>query len=865
MAFFDIRFKDGSLLASLPTPAAKGLTLVNKDGTSLNFGERPEKSITLPILGSGHFGVVIRAADSLGLRRAVKFIDTSKLPPKGATRRRESDTSSAQLVADLTSEIRTTNVRLFKHIVPVVDCAAVRDSEGKLVPYTVSPYVDGPLLDEYFSTLLSEAMKRKRAAALNALHDLFLDIVDDLLGALVEMEEGRVSHIDLKPSNIIVQRAGLSHPNVRDQAFVIDFAGAVSHQPQPSGSRVPMMNTPWYFPGGDVGADCVRDNEGKADHASLVKWGPLIDRHCIGRTLESVILDVAHTNTTQSFDDNYRRQQARKEQEWRTVLDDDSNLIAGLVGRLKADSVERFVSAPEARRAFQAIARHNSSNVLASRALTDRTKGIVINVGVRSVKIAPPFDRIVNHAAMQRLRRLQQLALISDVFPAATHSRFTHVLATFGLAKEYLLALNRDSEFRLLCSHRDVEQILAAALLHDLGQYAFSHTIEDLKKLGDNYGIESLRGIKHDQQLVKDYIDIEDDGVSIRQILEDSELDVSRVMYMLDKTAKQPAYGPACSIGRDIVSGVIDADRISYLVQDSKTSGTSFGDAINVDQLVESLCVMRDGVNVSLAIRESGVSAVEAVLAAVYWMYRNVYWHPLNRGMMAAVKHVFWDLLEHGGMSFDDYSKAVYGKTERQALRYLSDRYEHLVSANTGWRNPIDSIARGLRSSMIRVWSVGGVASVPNGEVAQDVYRGVYRKLSRDFFKTVIKNIVEALPASVSPQRGEILIDVPMKKRIVESNQGAATALQETETELGRREPLWVQLQSARSPGRWRLLEEHTPLVRALAQAEDVSARKVRVFFSKDLLNRCKQQYAGDLWALVGESVRKVVTPPESQ
>jgi hypothetical protein len=360
--------------------------------------------------------------------------------------------------------------------------------------------------------------------------------------------------------------------------------------------------------------------------------------------------------------------------------------------------------------------------------------------------------------------------------------------------------------------------------------------------------------------LVKDYIEIPNAaGLSIRSILDDMSLDTSSILYMLGKGERQFIHGAAGNIGRDIVSGVIDADRVSYLVQDSKTAGTSFGDAINVDQLIESLCVRTDGGDATLGIRESGVSAVEAVLAAVYWMYRNVYWHPINRGMMAGIKHVFWDLLQHGGMSFSDYTEGVFGASERQALTQISERYERLIATEPGWYNPIESIAKGRRSAMVRVWSTGGAApsrtemSPPN-----DVYWGVYRNLRRDLFKDVVKAVVEALPGRAAPRRGEVLIDIPMKKRILESVPSSLTRPEDTETEAGRREPLWVKLVGGGTAPRWVLLEEYTPLVKALADAEDLKARKVRVFFASSLLERCRLDRS-QLWLLVDGVVRGVV------
>lgn len=857
MAVFSISFVTGEPIARFPTPQVDNLTLVNPDGSQVVFAENA-REVQVPILGSGHFGAVVRAVDSIGLQRVVKFLETSRFVPTPRLAGEPELSTGTMLVADLTREIQTTNRRLFKNVVPVVQCGTAQDVAGRAIPYAVSPFIDGPLLDAHLSDALADALRSKRTVDRHALHDLFLDLVDDLLGALVELEEAQVSHIDLKPGNIVVQRAGLRHPNVRDQAFVIDFAGAISRQPQPEGSRVPLMYTKWFFPEAAKN-EVVRDVEGRVDHAALAKWGPTIDRHCLARTFEAIVVDIPGAYPGDGYDEGYRRAQRKKEAGWRYVLQDDFEVICGLIRRLRADSPTPFDSAPSARRAFQSIARHSSSDVLASRALTDRTRGVVINVGLRTVRVAPPLSRIVDHPVFQRLRRLQQLTLISDIFPAATHSRFTHVLNTFGLAKDYLMALNRDATFRLACTHRDVEQILAAALLHDLGQYAFSHTLEDLRKVGDRFSIDALRGIKHDQELVKDYIDRDEGGTSIRSILEDAGLQVDHVLHMIGKDQRRTDFGAATCIGRDIVSGVIDADRVSYLLQDSRSSGTSFGDAINVDQLVDALCIRSENGSVSVAIQESGVSAVEAVLAAVYWMYRNVYWHPVNRGMMVGLKHVMWDLCQHGNLSFAAYESRVYGESERHALRFLSGEYEEFLSKNGSGHNPIASIAAGRRSEMYRVWSIGGTPpSRSDPESASGVYWSIYKALARDSFKKLVHAIGAALPAGAAPRRGEILVDIPMKKRIFDSAQEILTGQTDTETEVGRREPLWVKLKHGDSRGGWVLLERHTPLVKALADAEDLRARKVRVFFAKGLLDRLTIDRS-QLWRLVDAALREVV------
>src|SRR5204863_6243921 len=116
----------------------------------------------------------------------------------------------------------------------------------------------------------------------------------------------------------------------------------------------------------------------------------------------------------------------------------------------------------------------------------------------------------------------------------------------------------------------------------------------------------------------------------------------------------------ALNISRDLVSGVIDTDRVSYLKQDSERTGVPFGSGIDVQHLIENLTIKweaKAGPNqtAALAVEESGTTAAEAVLTAVYWMYRNVYWHHTNRAFMAAVKYVMGHMIRSGCISFEEY------------------------------------------------------------------------------------------------------------------------------------------------------------------------------------------------------------------
>src|SRR6476661_2960592 len=90
--------------------------------------------------------------------------------------------------------------------------------------------------------------------------------------------------------------------------------------------------------------------------------------------------------------------------------------------------------------------------------------------------------RLVDTEIFQRLRYVRQLGLAYLVYPGATHTRFEHALGTYHLARGTLALM---AERRGLGGADTGEQavVRAAALLHDVGHYPFSHALEEIGQL----------------------------------------------------------------------------------------------------------------------------------------------------------------------------------------------------------------------------------------------------------------------------------------------------------------------------------------------------------------------------------------------
>src|SRR5437588_4926462 len=93
------------------------------------------------------------------------------------------------------------------------------------------------------------------------------------------------------------------------------------------------------------------------------------------------------------------------------------------------------------------------------------------------IALGPREIALIDTPAFQRLRRVRQLGTTDLVFPGARHTRFEHSLGVFHLAGLAVERLRGAVSF----APADERALLAAALLHDVGHYPFSHAVEELE------------------------------------------------------------------------------------------------------------------------------------------------------------------------------------------------------------------------------------------------------------------------------------------------------------------------------------------------------------------------------------------------
>ena len=188
---------------------------------------------------------------------------------------------------------------------------------------------------------------------------------------------------------------------------------------------------------------------------------------------------------------------------------------------------------------------------------------------------------IIDTPEFQRLRRIKQLGFADLVYPGANHTRFEHSIGVMHIASKLT----------------DSPEILASALLHDIGHTPFSHSGE----------IVLRKYMRKEHEDVSDLIR----NSSIRDVLERHGIDWRKVVEF---------------VSRPPVSSVIDVDRIDYLMRDAHYTGVAYG-VVDFDRLVGKMHF--DGEKVYVEI--GGVRAVESFLISRYLMYSAVYHHHVCR------------------------------------------------------------------------------------------------------------------------------------------------------------------------------------------------------------------------------------------
>lgn len=216
---------------------------------------------------------------------------------------------------------------------------------------------------------------------------------------------------------------------------------------------------------------------------------------------------------------------------------------------------------------------------------------------------------LIDTPQVQRLRRVKQLGFSNLVYPGANHTRFEHSLGVYHLAGHLIKQVDEHQR----------NELLAAALLHDIGHGPFSHATEELT--------ERYTRKRHDD---------------VEELLRKGEISDVLGEYSLSQSSVAKHIKGETYPGQ-IINSEIDVDRMDYLVRDAHYTGVAFG-LIDHVRLIHELRFNEN----KLVLNIGGLQAAESLLVSRFLMHPTVYFHHVSRIAESMCSHAAEYMIENG-------------------------------------------------------------------------------------------------------------------------------------------------------------------------------------------------------------------------
>jgi HD superfamily phosphohydrolase len=279
------------------------------------------------------------------------------------------------------------------------------------------------------------------------------------------------------------------------------------------------------------------------------------------------------------------------------------------------------------------------------------------------IELTPLEQELINTPTFIRLSRIQQLGLVSMVFPGATHTRYIHSLGTLHVMSKITKCLLLEPDER--------RKLRLAALLHDIGQYPLSHVIEFVyRKIGESLTLpaelitsqeplgelpspswlqraasrSTLSEEPKDKNMSVEVIKHRPD---IQQIFQKHRVRDDEIEDIAKIITGQHDY----TLYTHLMDSDYDCDRLDFVQRDAVMTGVKYG-FLDLDYLIENLKAVpfpsgsQDKV---LAVnKQRALHTLEHYLTARYYMYSQVIYHKTVRALELLAKAIFLQLAQEG-------------------------------------------------------------------------------------------------------------------------------------------------------------------------------------------------------------------------
>lgn len=348
------------------------------------------------------------------------------------------------------------------------------------------------------------------------------------------------------------------------------------------------------------------------------------------------------------------------------------------------------------------------------------------------VPLSPEVLAVMQQPAFLRLDGIQQLGFASRIWPGAKHTRYEHSLGVMHLTERAVNHLRATPRGQFI-TQEDAQVVIAAALLHDIGHYPFSHAIEELGapvRTHEDVGTEIIA------------------SGEIANVLQRSwNIDPARVAAMVNgDLARMHEHDRILS---GLLSGTLDMDKLDYLPRDARACNVPYG-GVDTDRLIASLTVLETPTGEQrIGIGDKGVSPLHSLINARQEMFDNVYWHHTNRACMVMLLRAVQDALIAEAIT----AHSLTNHHDASLLAMLQN--EHMPSSTR-------ELAHALE--MRRIHKRGVEISARTGELYDRLGQLWYDRAKR---RSVELRMIEKLRELCDQKVSEtaILIDIPKPEK----------------------------------------------------------------------------------------------------
>jgi HD superfamily phosphohydrolase len=268
-----------------------------------------------------------------------------------------------------------------------------------------------------------------------------------------------------------------------------------------------------------------------------------------------------------------------------------------------------------------------------------------------TIELYPHECCVLDSPLLQRLRQIHQTGFVYATFPSASHTRFEHTIGVMHLAGK--IASTLKERHPKDANEKTIQKVRLAALLHDTGHSAFSHTSEEI--------FESRKDL-HD--LLKTGGEFQGKGAgevlsyliatsqAFRKFFRKVRKQYPKVLVDVNDFAPLilGRADPEKRFEADIISGPVDADKLDYFPRDGRASGVEL--AVDIERLLHCLSIAserRAGKNYRLmVVSRGGFNAIQQLLFARATLFASVYHHHKVRACDCMVKACFEHFSEKG-------------------------------------------------------------------------------------------------------------------------------------------------------------------------------------------------------------------------